>query len=107
MLLPMILVVAHVGRAGLTAPPVPRFAIAPACRSDLASRKACRRDEREARAALQRRWPRFSSADRTSCTHLARIGGPPGYVGLLACLQTAEAADALPRSDRLGRGIGR
>lgn len=103
-LLPTILVAAHIG---LTAGPLPHFAIAPVCRADLASRAACRRDEREARAHLQRRWQRFSRAQRTSCTRQARIGGAPGYVALLACLQIAEAADALPRSDRPTGGIGR
>jgi hypothetical protein len=105
--LPMILVVAHVGYAGLAAHPVPRFEITPACRTDLGSRQACRRDEEAARTQLHRQWRRFSRAERTSCERLARIGGAPGYVELLTCLRIAQDASALPASDRLGGGIGR
>ena len=108
--LPMILVVAHMGHvahSGLAAHPVPRFDIAPACHSDLSSRRACRRDQREARAELQRQWRRFSGADRASCVRLMHLGGAPGYVELLTCLRIARDASALPESDRLSGGIGR
>ena len=102
--LPMILVVAH---AGLAAQQVPRFDIAPACRSDLSSRQACRRDQQEARAELQRQWRRFSGAERASCVRLMHLGGAPGYVELLTCLRIARDARALPESDKPGGGIGR
>jgi len=114
--LPMILVVAHMGQVaqvaqvapvGLAAHQMPRFDIAPVCRTDLGSRQACRRDQQEARAELQRQWRRFSGAERASCVRLMHLGGAPGYVELFTCLRIARDAGALPESDRLGRGIGR
>lgn len=109
-LLPTILAAAHIGltaHGGLAAKTVPHFAIAPVCRTDLASRAACRRDQCEARAHLQRQWQQFSRDLRASCTRQARIGGAPGYVELLDCLQIAEAAGVLPQSDTLTGGVSR
>ncbi len=115
-LLPVMLVVAHlgpVGQIGHAGPApgriqnqVPHFAIAPACRADLTSRAACRRDEQAARAALRRQWRQFSPAARASCTRLSRIGGDPGYVELLTCLRIDQDANALPRADKLRGDLG-
>ncbi len=107
-LLPMILVVAHLGSpAGLTADQVPHFDIAPTCRGDLGSRGACRRDEQEAQAKLQRQWRQFTAGQRVSCTRLSTLGGDPSYVELLTCLDLARHADALPAADRLQGGATR
>jgi hypothetical protein len=75
---------------------VPKYDMARTCRLDVAaaaglavseSSKACVRDEKGARAQLQKQWTTFPAAKRTSCAGQSNIGGTPSYVGLLTCLQ--------------------
>lgn len=51
----------------------------------------CLADEEQARDELKKRWPEFSAASRTECSQEIRIGGPPSYVELLACLDIARS----------------
>ena len=93
--------------AGAPVGQVPHFNVAPTCRADLSSNHACRRDEQEARAKLQKQWLSFSRGERTSCVQLSRLGGDPSYVELLTCLQTERDAAALPKSDMLSGRVTR
>lgn len=53
------------------------------------STSSCADDERQAQAALDRRWASFPATDRTTCVEGARLGGPPSYVQVLTCLEMA------------------
>jgi hypothetical protein len=53
---------------------------------------ACFRSEREAHAVLVKRWHRYSESDRSRCIGIVTHGGPPSYVELHACLDSAEHA---------------
>jgi hypothetical protein len=111
-LLPVVLTAAHLA---LTAHEVPKLNVAPSCRAaaDAAIRQgsrdasACLQDERRARVKLTKQWTTFSRAERVHCRQLTTLGGPPSYVELLTCLQTAKAArkfaDDGARNDRVER----
>ena len=75
---------------------VPKYDMARTCRLDHAAAsglavselmKACVRDEKRAFGQLQKQWPKFAAAKRSGCVSQNTIGGTPGYVGLLICLQ--------------------
>lgn len=99
LLWPIILVSAHTGLAQ-----VPKFSIDPTCRAANVSdgfkrpQGACKSDERQARATLTKRWRTYSLSERRRCTAMTESGGPPSYVGLLTCLETAKDAAKLPKS---------
>ncbi|HWM83994.1 MAG TPA: hypothetical protein VNQ56_18190 [Pseudolabrys sp.] len=75
----------------------PELKIEPHCRA-AASQTAgvhedvdiCIRTEGEAKEKLAQGWTDFSSADRTSCSSLARLGGGSTYTHLLTCLEIAR-----------------
>jgi hypothetical protein len=77
----------------------PNFNIGQTCRLDLTAAfgqdisqqyKSCVSDEQNARQQLQRQWPTFPPAMRTSCASQESIGGTPSYVSLLTCLQMSN-----------------
>ena len=53
---------------------------------------ACLAQEMSARDQLANEWERFSSADRSSCTSVATIGGGGSYTALLSCLEMKRDA---------------
>ncbi len=95
---PIVLVAAHT-----VAGEVPKLNITPTCRAASADTQvhrpqgACERDENQARATLEKQWSRYSPAERQRCTTMTLTGGPPSYVELLTCLQTAAEAAKLPK----------
>jgi hypothetical protein len=75
---------------------VPAFDIARSCKLDVAattglsvdqSLKNCVNDENRAQRQLVSQWSKFSASSRAQCIPLESIGGTPGYVSLLTCLQ--------------------
>ena len=100
---PIVLVSAHVA-----AGQVPKLNITPTCRAaEVTSaikrpQGACESDEKQARTTLEKNWRTYSSAERQRCTELTQMGGPPSYVELLTCLQTAQEAAKLPNNGGLG-----
>ena len=54
--------------------------------------QACLDDERTARDALFKAWPRFRPVDQAQCVGMNRTGGPPSYVELLTCLEVMRDA---------------
>jgi hypothetical protein len=77
---------------------VPNFNIEPVCH-EVAQRayapdykEKCLREEREAHEQLKRKWPAFTTSDRSYCVQLASLGGVPSYVALLTCLDVAQEA---------------
>jgi hypothetical protein len=115
-LLPVMLTAAHLA---LTAQEVPKLNIEPSCQAAAVglirqdthngarNANACIRDERRARAKLKPQWNTFSSAERARCRQLIRLGGPPSYVELLTCLQTAKAARNFAGGGALDGGVAR
>jgi hypothetical protein len=72
---------------------VPKFDIAPECRSEGGSKVVqvkCAEDEATARDQVQPLWVQSSAADRASCVQETRGDGTPGYVELLTCLEMAR-----------------
>jgi hypothetical protein len=60
----------------------------------------CLRQERQARAALIKRWAHFPTEDRSSCVEVATIGDHPAtYTHLLTCLELKRAVRELRESD--------
>jgi len=81
---------------------VPRLDFASGCRSTAAGNATtlqdCMSAEQKARDKLATEWGRFSDAERTRCTELARLGGGmQSYVELITCLEMAEVAKTLPK----------
>ncbi|MEJ2624080.1 MAG: hypothetical protein P8Z80_05940 [Pseudolabrys sp.] len=95
---PIVLVAAHTAMGE-----VPKFNIGPTCRAASANSEmhrpqgACERDEKNARSTLQKKWGSYTVQDRARCTTMVQTGGPPSYVELLTCLQTAAEAAKLPK----------
>lgn len=56
------------------------------------SRDGCLRSEREARDEVKRRWGEFSSEAKTQCGKQAELGGSPGYVEMVTCLELASGS---------------
>ena len=57
------------------------------------------RDEQRARQKLTTEWDKFTHANPTECTTLARLGAVlQSYVELITCLEMAKDARALPKS---------
>ncbi|KQP58531.1 hypothetical protein ASG40_08340 [Methylobacterium sp. Leaf399] len=54
------------------------------------SRDGCLRSEREARDEVKRRWGEFTPAAKTQCGKQAQLGGSPGYVEMVTCLELAS-----------------
>jgi len=81
---------------------VPVFNVDPSCQAVKDSAvgtgrtiEACKRDEAQARSALESQWSQFRKVDTRRCTSLARLGGVPTYVELLTCLEMAREVKAL------------
>ena len=56
------------------------------------SRDGCLRSERESRDETKRRWGEFSAEAKTQCAKQSELGGSPGYVELLTCLELASGS---------------
>jgi hypothetical protein len=95
------------------APAIPAFAQVPAlpfertCKSatpldaqDTQPVESCLRDERAARADLERQWAKFDEKSRRLCLEQTNIGGFPSYVDVLTCLEMAAASGAPERRRR-------
>ena len=93
---PIVLVAANTALADM-----PKFSINPTCKGTTVNsptappKDACKRDEEQARAQLQKQWTSFPVADRQHCASLTQMGGSPSYVELLTCLQIAREAAKL------------
>jgi hypothetical protein len=59
--------------------------------------KRCVADEQQALTQLQTQWSQIREPDEAQYTGETNIGGTPGYVDLLTCLQLAKTARQLPR----------
>ena len=100
---PIVLVAAGTLIAGAALAQVPTLDIGPTCRAAASGSNApdpeaaCKRDEDQARAALEKRWTDFPASERRRCTSLTQMGGSPSYVELLTCLETAAEAAKLPK----------
>jgi len=75
---------------------MPNLDIDPSCRA-AASRststnylEVCRATEQKARDELVQLWPRLTSADKSECLPLVRLGGKPTYTELLTCLEMSH-----------------
>lgn len=80
------------------AEPVPTFDVKPSCRaaaSVSADIAICLREERQARAQLDRLWPNFTAAEKARCLPLSTLGGQPTYTELLTCLELVRDASKL------------
>ena len=78
---------------------IPNIDLSRLCRStdgDFLRDQQCLKDEREAEAELQRRWYRFSAAERSACMPHSTAGIQPGYVELLTCFEMIAAKNASP-----------
>ncbi len=80
---------------------VPKLDVDTSCKAAAANgvqrpQGACLQDEHQARATLEQQWKQYTAAERQRCTTLTSLGGPPSYVELLTCLETAKEAAKLP-----------
>ena len=95
---PIVLVAANTALADM-----PKFSINPTCKGTTVNsptappKDACKHDEEQARAMLQKQWSSFPLTDRQHCTRLTQLGGSPSYVELLTCLQIGAEAAKLPK----------
>lgn len=83
----------------LAADEVPRLDMKPGCRTAADSAATVKRDydsclksEESARDKLKASWKKFPAEDRSRCTGMTKMGGPPSYVELLTCLEMARDA---------------
>ncbi len=78
----------------------PELDISATCRSagsagtttEAKSREGCLRSEREARDEVKRRWGEFSTEAKTQCAKQSELGGSPGYVEFVTCLELASGS---------------
>jgi len=84
---------------------VPELTIEPLCQAAAVQTAGpredvdiCIRSETEAKEKLSQDWGSFTSADRTSCANLARLGGGSTYTHLLTCLEIARDARQMRRA---------
>jgi hypothetical protein len=89
---------------------VPIFNVTPSCLeareyagdNKNLSYQGCLKDEKDARAELQRKWTHFKSKDRKDC--VAQGAAPmPSYVEILTCLEISDEASALYNPDGTAR----
>jgi len=84
--------------AAQTAPGLPKFDIAGACRDTAAQHaaasrpavmKSCVDSETKARKELEAKWSRFDPAARTTCMGTVAVGGSvkPVYSELIGCIE--------------------
>jgi hypothetical protein len=69
--------------------------------------EACKRDELQARDAIDKQWTQFALADKSRCRQLATMGGVPTYVEFLTCLEMARDVKKLRDSEASTTGQGR
>lgn len=62
------------------------------------SRDGCLRSEREARDEIGRRWGEFSPEAKTQCGKQTELGGSPGYVEMVTCLELASSSEGAGKS---------
>lgn len=63
-----------------------------------ASRDGCLRSEREARDEVKRRWSEFTPEAKTQCGKQTELGGSPGYVEMVTCLELASGSQGAGKS---------
>jgi hypothetical protein len=68
---------------------LPNFDMSKLCRAS--ERTGCLEEERDAKIELQRQWPTFSEANRSTCMPSSTAGVEPSYVELLTCFEMASA----------------
>ncbi|GJD93806.1 hypothetical protein [Methylobacterium iners] len=104
-MLPYSLILAGAAALALTPPAQaqagpPELDIQATCRSagssgvstEVQSRDGCLRSEREARDEVKRRWGEFSTEAKTQCAKQSELGGSPGYVEFVTCLELASGS---------------
>jgi len=72
---------------------VPTFDIAKECRFESESSavfERCSHDESDALQQIEKEWPQFAAADRSTCFTESTIGGSASYVELQICLEMAR-----------------
>ncbi len=95
--------VEHVGHASEA---VPNIDLNQVCRAvertdnSAKDRQWCLEDERDAKIELQRRWQRFSAAERTACMPSSTAGVESSYVELLTCFEIVSALKDGPSTYR-------
>ena len=90
---------------------VPPLNVEPSCRAAAkmgdsmdATIQSCLRDEREARAKLEKEWAQFPAGVGARCVATTETGGGASYVEVLVCMEMARDAANLERSQG-GRGL--
>jgi hypothetical protein len=84
---------------------IPDFNYEPGCRIDLQagastqgrSEYACIREEKIAKAKLEKEWSEFGVGQKSLCTKLETTGGNPSYAEFLTCLEMGKAVAELPK----------
>ena len=64
--------------------------------------KTCMAQEEAGLAILKEQWAKFSAADRNRCVDMTRSGSSPSYVEVLTCLQDANLAREIEKSEPPG-----
>ncbi len=87
---------------------LPQFTVDSACRPVAVGAtpnrtvEACRDDEDKAKSELNGKWTQYPAPARTECENMVRMGGPPSYVELLTCLDLAQQAKAVSKTNGNG-----
>jgi hypothetical protein len=76
---------------------VPALNMHPTCESPMrgelgakADLNVCLEGERKAHDELVKNWSQFTRGERTQCSDLVHMGGPPSYIELLTCLEMSR-----------------
>lgn len=83
---------AEAGPPELDIPATCRSAGSAGTTTEIQSRDGCLRSEREARDEVKRRWGEFSAEAKSQCAKQAELGGSPGYVEFVTCLELASGS---------------
>ena len=69
-------------------------------------KKNCLDSELAVRNELVKQWPKFNSADKTSCVNESQMGGESSYTELLTCLEMARDVRAMRADQQQGSSDG-
>jgi hypothetical protein len=94
-------------RAGVSEGSLPNLDVESGCRGiaqydpgRTVNYDACVKEEREARAQVQKSWRSVPASTREQCLYLVTPPALPSYVSLQGCLTMARDAAALDKKDR-------
>ena len=106
--LPLVVLVVGIPLLVSVADRVPKLDMRPNCNSVKSNGTAlnetvdsCMKSENNARDQLVKTWGQYRAADKQRCTETTTTGGPPSYVELITCLETARDARKVPAGDSL------